>query len=273
VWRASRNFKILINTLWQAPFGTPLLPFLAILGLFGQPWTGRRRAKQLLLVCVLLMTAAALLTTILAHSGRLVWLYVPILLIWAVNGARHLGEWLTATVDPGLKGTRSGERLASAVRFACLLVMFVVAALTIDDYIAGRQSRPTKEAGLWLQSKHAGRITVMDTQSNLAFHAGAEFIFVPNASAERILAYADAKKVDFIVIRPRHPWVVGRKVLEDWGAYGLRHPRAELVYASHGIASQELFIYQWKRPAPDGGELRESSVVEAAVVPEVLPRK
>ncbi len=244
--RAGRNVALLISTLLKPQFGSPLLLLLAVLGLFGRPWPPGRRAEQVLLVAVLGATAASLLTTLLADNSRYCWFYVPVLLIWAMNGARHLAEWATETVRPSV-GRAGRTSWAWAVRGALVAVMVVASVVTVEDPLFGRQSRPTKDAGLWLRDREGRRVTVMDTQTNLAFHAGAEFVYVPNARAETILAYADAKKVDFIVVRPRHPWVVGRRVLEEWGINGLDHPRARLVYEWRGSPTQEIFIYEWKR--------------------------
>ena len=251
--KAGKNFGKVIEMLCRAPFGTPLLLFLAVLGLFGRPWTGETRGMQLLLISVVGVTAASLLTTIFADNSRYAWFYVPVLLIWAVRGGQYLGEWTIATIDGGGRWADAERWICPAVGPACLVVMFAASAMTVDDPVSGRgrESLPTKVAGLWLRRNRAGPVTVMDSQTNLAFHAGAEFVYIPNGSGEIILSYADAKKVDFIVIRPAHPWVVGRKVLEEWGRKGLEHPRAELVYASRGSPSQELFIYRWKPQSRD----------------------
>ena len=248
VWRARTNFTLLIQMLSRAPFGSPLLLILALLGLFARPWPRGTRAAHLLVITVLAVTAASLLTNIFAENSRYFWIYVPILLMWAVTGAAYLGQWVTATLDAGRARTGTTQRMGVAVGIACVVAMLSVSALTVDDPIGGRQSRPTKEAGLWLRGLGTARATVMDTQTNLAFHAGADFVYVPNVSADQILAYADAKHVDFIVVRPKHPWVAGRSVLEDWGEHGLDHPRARLIYTARGGApAEDLFIYEWTR--------------------------
>jgi Dolichyl-phosphate-mannose-protein mannosyltransferase len=253
VARASQNLKLLVETLGRAPFGSPLLPALAILGLFARPWAAGTRGPQLLLIAVVGVSAASLLTNIFAENSRYCWGYVPILLIWAVRGAHSLGDWTEQTINADHPGVPLSRRSRGAIALLLLGVMFAISAATVEDRVGGRRSRPTKAAGLWLRGQRGERVTVMDSQTNLAFHAGAEFVFIPNTSAERILAYADAKKVDFIVVRPRHPWVVGRKVVEDWGTQGIQHPRAELVYAADGSPGEELFIYRWSRRSLEGG--------------------
>ena len=91
----------------------------------------------------------------------------------------------------------------------------------------------------------------MDTQTNLAFHAGARFVYIPDATARTILQYADRQSVDFIVVRPFHPWVAGRHALEAWGRDGIDDPRATLVYAAQsGSPSERLLIYRWRRDHP-----------------------
>jgi len=247
--RGSKELAFLTNKLSKGSLGSFLLLFLAILGLFNKPWPRGKIKVQLFLIGLVCSSAAGLLTIIHSESSRFYWIYVPLLLIWASNGAIYLRDWTISTIDAGRKCTSIGKIAGIAVGVLPLVGIFTISLVAVYVYnkAAIEQSRPNKVAGVWLRNFQSGRITIMDSQTNLAFHCGGDFVFIPNGAAETVLAYADRKKVDFIVLRPFHPWIKGRKVIEDWGLNGIKDERAELVYASPGrITEGSIFIYRWK---------------------------
>ncbi len=249
--RAGRtNLPILVKQLGKASWlGSPLLLFLAIVGLFSKPWVGEKRPAQLFLLSVVASSAAGLVTIVHGISGRYFFLYLPFLLIWAAYGAVCLGEWAVLTIDATDRWARLSKFIGSTVGALPMIGLLVLSLMTIGSLgvlqIGGKQSRPVEAAGVWLRSAQAGPITVMDSQTNLAFHAGAMYVAIPDGSPETVLAYADRKRVDFIVLRPSG--ITGRRVLEDWTRFGIDHNRAELVYSSPSSLNEGLYIYRWKR--------------------------
>jgi hypothetical protein len=130
-----------------------------------------------------------------------------------------------------------------------MISVIVLPLMTVNDLyifrVGGPQSRPVKVAGSYLRTIQSGPLTVMDSQTNVAFHAGAKYVPIPHGSAETVLAYAARKEVDFIVLRPSS--IMGREVLEEWVRTGIKHKQAELVYTSPSTHPEEsLLIYRWK---------------------------
>ena len=121
------NTPHLLQYVSEPWFGAPLLPALAFLGFFRQPWRQSTASRHLF---VLLVPATAIVTTFsVVHAifPRNYFVLGPFFSIWAANGVIGVARWTKTTVD-----SMRLERL----RFALLgSVTFAIASLAVVAYV------------------------------------------------------------------------------------------------------------------------------------------
>ena len=91
-----QNGPGLFRQLSSGWLGAPLLPALALLGVFCRPWQGPQASTRLF---VMVVTAAPVIATFLIRWGdpRYYFIFVPLLSIWAANGLFEVGLWMRAS--------------------------------------------------------------------------------------------------------------------------------------------------------------------------------
>jgi 4-amino-4-deoxy-L-arabinose transferase-like glycosyltransferase len=240
-----KNVQILLKHLFASAWlGSPFLIFLVILGLFGAPWTDKQLPMQLFLMTIFLLTAAGLLTVLHYVGNRYFFFYIPFLLLWSALGAVHFGCWAQLSSHSAIHSSRVSKAIG-----VIMGVLPVVGLLTLSSFSAGRlpdfkdfgkQSRPEREAGVFLRSLQDQAATIMDSETTIAFHAKATYVPFPSGSAEDVLAYADRKNVDFIVIRS--PQLTWRTDLDEVARTGIGQGRLKLVLAPPGQTTHERFL-------------------------------
>lgn len=263
---ARRNLPAVADTLASAQvLGSPLLFAFAIIGLFRKRWTRELTSYQALLVALMLLQVLALLSKGTDIQSRYYCIFLPIMLVWAAKGIVELSRWARATHGAAVRQAVASalpETVTIAVSVAVLWLVSLVGIRTLVEFRQfGPQSRLVRETGVWLKRLTAEPITVMDTHTNLAFHAGATYVPFPECDPTVALRYLDKKKVDFIILRESSS--SSRGYLQDWLEGGIPDRRAQLIYCGETPILGRLRIFKWN------SEVR----VPIHLAPPLLPDK
>jgi hypothetical protein len=264
-----RNIPALFETLSSRWIGAPLLPALALLGLFRRPWRGRRALSRLY---VLSITAAPIFATLFVLWGdaRYFFIFVPMLCIWAANGLWGIGVWFQrSTAAAGwnivARPVVSFGLVPGLIGLGLVGVSVKPAVSQYEFTDSGSAMRIEKEVGLWLKQRQGGPIRIMDLALPLSFHADVQqHVYPPYASGELALKYLDSERVDYVVLRRGRKFT---KYYEEWLTQGIPDPRAELVQLPSAAASEKFVVYRWQRD----DERLEGALTPSTAPPSVSP--
>jgi 4-amino-4-deoxy-L-arabinose transferase-like glycosyltransferase len=244
----AQNTPVFLQRLRSNWIGAPLLPALALLGIFRRPWRRPRASRQLLFLLIAGAPVAATLT-FLWSDPRHYFVLLPFLLIWAANGLVEVGMWTKAS-----SAALGWGRVAGPVvcRYAIpALVGFVMVAYPITGvrelylFREGAYSRKAeKELGAWLGHRQVSPVRIMDIPITLAFHAGSQYVHSPYCTSDLALRFLDAAEVDYVVLRRGTPFT---KYYEEWLTQGIPDPRAERLDLSPIAGAEEFVVYRWHR--------------------------
>ena len=257
---ALRNKAALLETLLLTlAYGAPLLPFLAVLGLFRTVWDADRLRREIFLLACFLMYLGILSA---AHyiQFRYTLPLVPFLLIWSSHGITEFSGWARGSASFVSAGFRKRAGwIGYAATGALLLLVLVPAAVGVfhvgvDNFEReGNDVRPVKTAGLWLEQNYPGPKRVMDASSVLNYYANGILMILPYADSSLALRYIRSRRPDFIVVSDLS--YHSRPYLEDWFIHGIPDPSAKLIYDGGGHGSIEVKIYHWMdRAIPPPGD-------------------
>ena len=232
-------------------FGAPLFPALALLGIFAQPWHRPQATLRLFLIAI---TAAPVMATLFVLWGdpRYYFIFVPLLSIWAANGLFEIGMWMKASCLAAgwtLAATPLQWIAPSILGFATILSPFKETTTLYEFDDSSPAFRIDKEVGQWIGRQQGRHVRIMDLTLPLSYHANAEqHVYFPYATGELALAYLDAAKVDYVVLRRGHKYT---KYYEEWMAHGIPDARAERVQLSLPVPGADGFVvykWHWDRP-------------------------
>jgi 4-amino-4-deoxy-L-arabinose transferase-like glycosyltransferase len=229
------------------PLGSPLLLWLAILGLFGAPWQRESIAAHFYLLFVILgvpfLSLAAIGPDYMAI--RYLLLFLPVMLISGSNGIVFLSRWIDSTMQLAGLGAVTARKAAVAMGSTSAAVLLTIAlygaSRTRDLYNYYKVSH-LKEAGQWLGPLVLGQKTIMDSSTIVAFEAGASFVYFPYTDESSALKYIDKKGVRYIIMREEIP--AGAHYWKDWLDNGIPDQRARLVYHRR-TPRGAILIYKW----------------------------
>ena len=177
-------------------FSVKLIPWvlaaLAILGLFGQPWTRRRLRGELALIASL--AAPASYIPFFVQERYLGGMLLPAM-VWMGAGAWMLGCWLSGTWER-LRGQPVTPRLsrvlvaAPALLLAGLLLVLGPRLWTVMQVTHSFQPSHLAAADALRSLGAAPDDVVMSRYPAIAFHAGARWAATPAEDWPQVLAYA-----------------------------------------------------------------------------------
>jgi hypothetical protein len=194
----AQNIRRTFDALFTEDLFTPLIIALAALGLFAQPWTRRRWAREALLIAALVPLASFWLFFVISRflAGAL-----PIGLIWAGVGLSHLVDWLRGSILSvwprfGPHGLRFAGALLPAVTAALLI------AMALPALAAGTAVMPwaNVEAGRWLAANSAADAVLMTRHSEVGLYADRRLIAAPNATWPELVEYGRKRGADYLFV-------------------------------------------------------------------------
>jgi hypothetical protein len=240
-------------------FGFPAVVILAALGLYARR-RGSNSSAQLVLMAIVVGHAIVLSAALV--PVRFVTVLLPVMLIWAGNGACELGRWVSSFVSaPNRRRWVTIGTPAVALAVVLLLSCRHVRALDLAE--SGPWRTPLiKQIGRWVERAGVENPRLMDTLPDLAFYAGGDLVPFPEMGSEALLTYIDRHRPDFIVVRDT--LATGRPRLRHWVTEGVPDRRALLVYGEKPTATgQQVLVYRWTRdekgPQAAGLRLSENS--------------
>jgi 4-amino-4-deoxy-L-arabinose transferase-like glycosyltransferase len=225
-------------------FGSPALFALAVLGLFGWPWRPRNTIDQLHLLLLLLLTALAQFF-IFYWSLRYYQLFLVVFCIWASAGLPCLLRWARQTVlawghaEPAQ--TRV-VRVAAAIALAALLAP--AGLFAVGNMLWTRGSRPIEALSTRLGADSVA-LKIADTSTPFAFHAGAQFVWLPYSDEGTALKYLATKQVTHVVLRSEIQ--DGPSYVRSWMQHGV--PGAQLVGEARSTRGDLVQVFQLKPSA------------------------
>lgn len=186
----------------------PWLMAVAFLGLFAQPWRGRRLAAEAFWLAALLPLAVLLISKV---ETRYLIPLVPVLLVWTAHGLVSLGYWLVGTWDqvrrlvrPAAAASAASLSRRAAIAAVVLLVIVVAIALRMQATTAlveQAKLTPSHEAaGLWLAQNSLEGEAIMTRARELALYGDRPLVALPRGDWATVLDYGRARGADYLVI-------------------------------------------------------------------------
>jgi hypothetical protein len=222
-------------------FGGPVLFALAVLGLFGKPWRGRIVIDQLQLLILLSLSVLALFF-ISYLTLRFFLLFLVVFCIWASAGLSRLSRWARRTAAAAGHAERARVLVGRAVAALALTALLVPAGLyATGAMVSARGSRPIEALGSSLATVQ-GPLRIADTSPVLAFHARADFVWLPYSDEETALKYLRSKQVTHVVPRLRSDMPVETPYLRKWVENGV--PESRLVAEARSADGTLVRVYR-----------------------------
>lgn len=221
-------------------FGSPVLPVLVLLGLFGAPWSRERMSREAVML-VLFGTALGVLLIAQEHDFRHTLVVFLILILWASKGVDELAGWAEETMS-ALR-VRVGRLGAVLARGLIVIALCVVASQAVGGVGEFSQSGATylKTAGLWLDRYDTGPKKIMGTGLVVPYYAKGDLWYLPYADASLALRYIESKAPDFIVLEAGN----ARPFIESWMKEGIPNGEGKLIYTSETAGPDRVMIYEW----------------------------
>lgn len=211
-----------------------LFPWIT-LALFRTPWDRRRAAHEAFLVAALIPFSVILAFD---TQERFFAPALPVLLLWAAQGARELGHWLCQTVAIWRGRLLAGCRMTALVQWgpAGLLVLVLVSLLPLTAW-AGRARVPLyyKTVGLWLHAHTPAGTKVMTQLDAITLYADRVQVHLPRTDWPGVLETARAQEAYYLVVD------------ED----ELRQVRPQLVFLLESPPPELAFVHSF-----EGGRTR-----------------
>jgi 4-amino-4-deoxy-L-arabinose transferase-like glycosyltransferase len=252
VTAAKRNVSPIARTVASdASLGSPFLFALVVLGVFGTAWSRQRLFLDGLLVVYALMFVLVL-STVQELWFRYFYAILGMLLFWAAKGAEELRAWGEATLRSIVDREALAKAAGEGLKWLAVLLVLVLSFRYISSVDQFEESlKPQrKEAGLWLARQEPANKWVMAFDLQVAYHAGADLMFLPYADSELALRYIAKRKPDYIVLIGRSPG--GLPYTGRWFSERIPSPSARLVYDEARPGGEHIKIYRWIPSAAAG---------------------
>ncbi len=233
------NFYKLVTQAFTQVLPMPLVLLLG-LGLFSKSWSGKDALVNLYLLAFIIFFWFIVIPVFHITIRYFIPL-IPVALIWVANGAEHFVEWFKKTIQKSVPQFKS----EFALNVAGLVIVTVVIASTALLPEFGKHMQKNKystqlwapaieqkQAGLWLKNKGAKSPIIMAYNHAVSFYAGnyeiAESVEIPENRVDRLLAYANFRDVDYLVLNER---------------YKSYHPLINHLYENKDVPPELTLIY------------------------------
>ena len=224
-------------------FGSPALFALAILGLFGRPYARQSPWTRYYLLSLAFLSIIATYFIYFA-TWRFYLLFLIFFCIWACPGTDGLRLW--AQRSASLFGLRRHwqETIGTVARvLAVAAVLAPAAAFAASKSFVSRGSRSIKAAATSFASSSSAPVRIADTSTPFAFHARAEFVWMPYCDERTALRFLRKMNVTHIVLRSNA--LAARPYLKKWMTEGVSDAR--LIYQINSVAGEDVQVYELER--------------------------
>lgn len=177
---------------------------------------------------------------------------LPAGLVWAAAGADRLGRLAGAAAARLPLPAPLRYAAASAATALLALGVLAVAARSVADVGELAQTRRTdvRAAGAWIGADHAargerpGRPRIAGIGLAVAYYAGGEALYLPEADASQALRYLRREAPDYLALRDSE--LEQTRYARTWFAGGLADQCAEAVALPAEAAS--FRVWRWTCP-------------------------
>ena len=236
------SFKRLTN---NRHFGSPALFALTILGLFARPWSSRLAVDQLHIATILGLVIFGMLFFYDTSGDQFYLLFLPFFCIWAGLGVVRFSQWASrsaANFGLGQVFHRSIIGAASGV-LALTAIILPSAASLASKLTYYRAERDIKEASVSLFALRSKPIRIADVSTPVAFHARADFIWLPYCDEATALRFLAKSGVTHVVLRDQG--LDARPYLKKWMEHDV--PNARQILAMVSATGERFRIYELER--------------------------
>jgi Dolichyl-phosphate-mannose-protein mannosyltransferase len=236
-----RNTSTAIASSWE--FGSPPLFALAVLGLFGRPWRPTLALDQLHLLTVLSISVFALFF-IFYTDLRFYLLFLVVFCIWAPVGVAGIIRWVQRSATVSGLGREKKAFLENAAWILAVLAVLSPSAVNAASTLSHAHGTRSIKAASIRFAGSSGHIRIADASTLFAFHAGAEFTFLPYCAEATALRYIERMRVTHIVVRDTG--LTSTPYLEKWMKFGV--PDARQVLGMVADTGERIYVYQIQFP-------------------------
>jgi hypothetical protein len=218
-----------------------LFPWI-ILALFRTPWDRRRAAHEAFLMAALIPFSVFLAFHI---EARYFVPALPVLLLWAAQGARELGHWLYQTVAIWQDRPVAGCRTTALMQWgpAGVLALLLISLLPLTARVAqGRVPLYYKTVGLWLRTHTPAGTKVMTRDGSITLYADRVQVSLPRTDWPGLLEQARAQEAGYLVVGETE-----LRRIRPQLAFLLESPPPELALV-HSFEGGRTRVYQFVGP-------------------------
>ena len=192
-----RRFPLaLLKYARRAPseFDGPAMFALAALALFAAPWDWRRMHSESLMIAP---WGTLLVASAFYYNSRFFMPLLPIVVVWAGQGAVHIGSWWQESF--------SGGRRAAAVASLVALGLAVVPNTPDLARLARRSEVPLEEkpAAQWLEDHVPANTRLINGKTMVPFYADLKADPAPHAPPETVYAAALQAGDEYLIVGER----------------------------------------------------------------------
>jgi 4-amino-4-deoxy-L-arabinose transferase-like glycosyltransferase len=221
---------------------SPALFALAVLGLFSRAWSPSLALDQLHLLVLLALSIFA--TYFIWFTAiRFYLLVLVVFCIWACAAKNGLKLWTRRSASLFGLGSRQQSVVAAvAWSIAIAAVILPAAAWAIHSFNSMRGTRPVKVVAESMAGLREP-LRIADTSAPFAFHAGAEFVWLPYCDEATALQFLNKKQVTHVVVHSDN--IEWRPYLKKWFAGGV--PDARLTAEVISGTGKKVQVYELRR--------------------------
>ena len=228
--------------------GSPALLALVVLGLFRTSWSGRRIARE----AVLLVMAASIVFFVADGNRNRVQILFPVSAAAAAVGGkgrgrtRAVGPWPGGAKQPTTTAADADQRWTAGMRGAAgdrVFGLRYATSVRIRDRAGGpfHDARCRAMAAALQAGTEARRGLVHDRTVLCEGNAGAVSLRGPGADTA---LSRGMKQVDFVVLESQHANAI--PTIGQWIAHGIPDKHAHLIYDNGNASGNRVLIYSWQ---------------------------
>ncbi len=221
--------------------GSPVLFGLAFAGLVGHRWSRETAVDCLHMVA--LFGLAVFGTFFIYYQGAWRFYLLPLafMCVWAGFGIQLAGDGMAAVTRRLRGGGLPPSATSAGVLLACLGILVPSAVRIADAFAANRAGRQLEAVAEQLAGR--GDLTVAGTSTVVAFHAGADFVWLPFCDAATALRFLKEQGATHVVVDGGE--LFGRPYLADWFEHGV--PGAVPVASIESGPGRIVRIFEFER--------------------------